>query len=439
MIRSLKLFSAVIMVLLLSALIAIPASASALPTDTPLTRTAGICVSPPVDIIFALDSSGSMGWEDPSGIRRTGSKAFVDQLDDSKDRAGVVSWDDNIDFSLPLTRDFSLVKTNIDNVDDSGGTSLDAGLEEAIDLLDEGGRDDSLKVIVFLTDGGGNYTGSGLPGSQADRAADAGYLIYTVGLGEGVVPDDLEEIAEVTGGEYFFASTADDILDVFEVLSATILCPPIAAARANPPMGQAPHSVQFYDMSTGEIDSWYWEFGDGSVSEAQYPTHTYQNEGKYQVCLTIEGPGGIDDTCIEVLVESEGGMPNLVVRNLYISGTQVMPRDKVVITADVFNEGGAWGDGDVDLIINGAYEQSAGVGVAPGTAQPISFTVYKVAAGEYQVAVGNAVGTFYVLEEQQPSQAGGIPMDTGTLIALCIIGLLVIVGMIVAIIYLKPS
>jgi PKD repeat protein len=218
-----------------------------------------------------------------------------------------------------------------------------------------------------------------------------------------------------------------------------ILPPPQAAARVNPSMGQAPHPVQFYDMSTGEIDSWFWEFGDGSFSEAQYPTHTYQNEGTYQACLTVEGPGGTDEVCMQVIVESAAAAPHLVVRNLYISGTQVMPRDKVVITADVFNEGGVWGDGDVDLIINGAYEQSVGVGVAPGTAQPISFTVYKVAAGEYQVVVGNAVGTFYVLEEQQPSQMGGIPMDSGTLIALIMIAVFVIAALVIAIVIIKPS
>jgi hypothetical protein len=215
--------------------------------------------------------------------------------------------------------------------------------------------------------------------------------------------------------------------------------PPVAAVRVSAPIGEAPHQVQFYDISTGDIDEWFWEFGDGSVSEAQYPTHTYQNGGTYEACLTVEGPVGSDTACVRVIVEEGAAAPNLVVRNLYISATQAKPRQQVVITADVFNEGGTWGDGNVDLIINGAYEQRAAVGVAPGTAQPISFTVYKVAAGEYQVGVGNAVGTFYVLEEQQPSQMGGIPMDTGTLIALIVIAIFVIAALVIAIVILKPS
>ncbi|HEY78459.1 MAG TPA: PKD domain-containing protein [Dehalococcoidia bacterium] len=212
-----------------------------------------------------------------------------------------------------------------------------------------------------------------------------------------------------------------------------------AAFTLTPPTGQAPLTVQFYDMSTG-AETWFWSFGDGSVSEAQYPTHTYQNEGVYSVRLTVEGPGGgTDDDSNQVIVEASAALPELVVRNLYISATQAQPRQQVMITADVFNEGGAWGDGEIQLLINGQYEQSAQVGVAAGTSQPISFTVYKVEAGEYQVVVGNAMGTFYVVEEQQPSQVGGIPMDSGTLIALIVIGVFVIAALIVAIVVFKPS
>jgi PKD repeat protein len=213
----------------------------------------------------------------------------------------------------------------------------------------------------------------------------------------------------------------------------------VAGFTVTPPTGQAPLTVQFYDTSTGAA-TWFWEFGDGGVSEAQYPTHTYQNEGVFSVRLTIEGVGGdTDETDGEVIVEAAAGAPNLVVRNLYISATEAQPRQKIVITADVFNEGGAWGDGDMDLIINGHYEQTAGVGVAPGTSQPISFTIYKVEAGEYQVVIGNAVGTFYVVEEPQPSRIGGIPMDSGTLIALIVIGVFVIAALVIAIVVFRPS
>ena len=35
------------------------------------------------------------------------------------------------------------------------------------------------------------------------------------------------------------------------------------------------------------IESWAWDFGDGNTSSEQYPVHTYENEGTYQVSLVV--------------------------------------------------------------------------------------------------------------------------------------------------------
>jgi len=60
--------------------------------------------------------------------------------------------------------------------------------------------------------------------------------------------------------------------------------------------GFRPFTVQFRDSSDGEIDSWLWDFGDGTTSSDRHPVHTYQNPGTYSVSLTITGPGGVRDT-----------------------------------------------------------------------------------------------------------------------------------------------
>ncbi|RLD37058.1 MAG: hypothetical protein DRI83_04520 [Bacteroidetes bacterium] len=41
----------------------------------------------------------------------------------------------------------------------------------------------------------------------------------------------------------------------------------------------------FYDQSNGYPDNWFWEFGDGSFSTEQHPTHVYAEPGLYEVCL----------------------------------------------------------------------------------------------------------------------------------------------------------
>ena len=51
----------------------------------------------------------------------------------------------------------------------------------------------------------------------------------------------------------------------------------------------ADYTVSFTDWSsgTGIPCGWHWDFGDGSVSNLQNPTHTYSGAGTYTVCLNV--------------------------------------------------------------------------------------------------------------------------------------------------------
>jgi hypothetical protein len=50
--------------------------------------------------------------------------------------------------------------------------------------------------------------------------------------------------------------------------------------------------VAFIDQSGGKINSWKWDFGDGSTSEEQNPIHQYKEAGQYVVVLWVHGPAG---------------------------------------------------------------------------------------------------------------------------------------------------
>ncbi|MEO1624082.1 MAG: PKD domain-containing protein [Bacteroidota bacterium] len=51
--------------------------------------------------------------------------------------------------------------------------------------------------------------------------------------------------------------------------------------------GCTKHFISFRDESVGRDRSYLWDFGDGNSSTEQNPTHYYQNEGIYTVCLTV--------------------------------------------------------------------------------------------------------------------------------------------------------
>lgn len=45
--------------------------------------------------------------------------------------------------------------------------------------------------------------------------------------------------------------------------------------------------VYFTEMSSPNIDYWYWNFGDGQFSEDTNPVHTYETDGVYSVVLSV--------------------------------------------------------------------------------------------------------------------------------------------------------
>ena len=152
----------------------------------------------------------------------------------------------------------------------------------------------------------------------------------------------------------------------------------------------------------------------------------------------MSGDGGTDSyTRYDIIiVEAQNTAPSLVVRDLNVSSTYAQPGQELLVTAKVYNEGGSWGSDSMNLLINGYTEQSASVGVAPGTAQTVSFTVYRTTAGEYQVTFGDATATFFIMEEaEQATPASGLlpggEMGTGGLIAIICIGVIVVAGIVI--------
>jgi len=72
-------------------------------------------------------------------------------------------------------------------------------------------------------------------------------------------------------------------------------------APVDPVLGEV---VEFTDLSTGDPTSWLWDFGDGSGSTQQNPTHVFTDPGVYTVSLTVANAAG-QDTHVEQLVFPE--------------------------------------------------------------------------------------------------------------------------------------
>ncbi|RYZ50709.1 MAG: PKD domain-containing protein, partial [Chitinophagaceae bacterium] len=87
---------------------------------------------------------------------------------------------------------------------------------------------------------------------------------------------------------------------------------------------------QFRDRSVGAT-TWQWDFGDGTTSDQQHPTHRYTQTGTYTVQLTVT-----NDTCSNTTqqqVQVGGGVPDFSA-----SLTEVCKGATLQLTADSTNE-----------------------------------------------------------------------------------------------------
>ena len=98
----------------------------------------------------------------------------------------------------------------------------------------------------------------------------------------------ISELTSVTGNitdacyNPFYAQAEDYQLIINQATAS--LSADFTANNVNVCLGS---SIIFSDASTGNPNSWVWNFGDGNSSTLQNPTHTYSNPGTYNVSLTI--------------------------------------------------------------------------------------------------------------------------------------------------------
>ncbi len=111
----------------------------------------------------------------------------------------------------------------------------------------------------------------------------------------GFVPDNVEGTGQAEPGEYIWkedkpAQTCWTLLSQFSFCGQS----PTASFSATPDPAAISADVQFTDLSTPSelVHRWLWDFGDGSTSEEQNPTHAYASAATFNITLTVFGLRG---------------------------------------------------------------------------------------------------------------------------------------------------
>ena len=151
-----------------------------------------------VDIVFSIDQSGSMSWNDPDYYRILATKNFLKNLKEDSYRAGILAFTGSSSVKCKITKD----NKTLDGMRTcGGGTDLYCAIADAVDMFKDNSR---RKVIVLLTDGDG---GNPIP-KATDKCVKNNVVVNTVALGSDANTNILEKIATYTKGGYFYINNS---------------------------------------------------------------------------------------------------------------------------------------------------------------------------------------------------------------------------------------
>lgn len=202
-----------------------------------------------IDIVLAIDSSGSMAAEDfiiddkrynRLEIVKEVVKDFIQAR--ASDKIGLVAFSALAYTVCPLTTDYAWLTANLERVRlglIKDGTAVGSAIASSTIRLKESTA--KSRVIILLTDGVNN-AGEIDPLAAARAAQALGIKIYTIGAGtKGAVPfpaqdflgrkvyqrvmidideDALRQIADITGGKYFRATDTESLRQVYKEIDS---------------------------------------------------------------------------------------------------------------------------------------------------------------------------------------------------------------------------
>jgi Ca-activated chloride channel homolog len=190
------------------------------------------------DIVLVLDVSGSMAAADlqPTrlGAATSAARSLIEDLPDGAN-VGVVSFSQRASVVAPLSSDKIRAERALDGLQANGGTAIGDGLNAALNQLAQraGSSDRTSGRVILLSDGENTFGQA--PAQVAARAKQLGVEVDTIGIGErgvstylnqqtavGLDETTLRNIADTTGGKYFYAVDSGQLAEIYSNLGSQV-------------------------------------------------------------------------------------------------------------------------------------------------------------------------------------------------------------------------
>jgi len=181
----------------------------------------------PANLVFLVDTSGSMESADKLPLAQKSLKMLVEQLRPT-DSVALVTYAGSTSLVLPATsaENKAKIMTAIDRLSSGGSTAMGAGLDMAYEQAMKGLRPGAIARVIVCTDGDANVgttSPKGMLGIIEERAK-SGITLSTIGFGMGNYRDDMmEQLADKGNGNNFYIDSPAAARKVFvEDLTSTL-------------------------------------------------------------------------------------------------------------------------------------------------------------------------------------------------------------------------
>jgi hypothetical protein len=184
-----------------------------------------------LDVVFALDNSGSMQTNDSKRLLHEAVKAFSGRLGPG-DQLGIVSFDQGVHTLIELSGVApGSVDTALRRINYRGAwTDIPGGLEAARYELEHRGRSDAQKVVVLITDGGIDL---GTPQKDRERkdwlessvmpaVLNQGIRVFGIAVAKDADFELIQRMTSSTGGTYYAVTNGKELSRVFDDISARL-------------------------------------------------------------------------------------------------------------------------------------------------------------------------------------------------------------------------
>lgn len=159
------------------------------------------------DIAFIVDCSGSMGGQSMT-MTKTAMNNFVSAMEE-KDEAAIIKFTGSASFICDFTSEQEKLKKTIKGLTASGGTDVNQGLLMGLNVF-HNHECDKQKIAVLICDGDVNYVSSTI-----QSYVENNIQIYAINVASASAHKSLQQMADLTGGQYYYGSSATMLETIF--------------------------------------------------------------------------------------------------------------------------------------------------------------------------------------------------------------------------------